>query len=198
VRSVFFISISTTKSLNYFSETHDNQVIEGEQEETAQEEIYKDSQTKIVLPRQNVDSYIFHLPDDYKAVKILGSGAHGVVAAATTMSADKQIAIKQIKLNLEPSCNDDENLYRWKSVYRELLLLAQLREKGGHPNVIGLKNVFFVSMSNEYEIMFLTNLMETSLETLMNSRSLESSEKKWYIYQILCGLAYLHSNNISE
>lgn len=169
------------------------------QEETAKETTYEDSQTKIVLPSQNIDSLVFHLPIDYKVFKILGSGAHGVVVAATTSSPEKHIAIKQIKLNLEPSCNDEENnLYRWKSSYRELWILTHLKEKGGHPNVIGLVNAFFISMSNKYEIMLLTNLMKTSLETLMESTSLTSREKQIYIYQILCGLAYLHSNNISK
>jgi serine/threonine protein kinase len=167
------------------------------QEGTAQENTYEDKQTNRVLEKQNIESHIFHLPIDCKIDAILGHGAHGVVAAATIASADKRIAIKQIKLNLEPR-NDEENLYQWKSVCRELSLLRRLSKNGGHPNVIMLQDVVFVSTSNQHEIMFLINLMKTSLDTLMKSGSLTSEEKQRYIYQILCGLHYLHANSISE
>ncbi len=195
---MFFI-FPPPNHLSYFLGTYNHEQPQGVQEETAQKITYEDWRTKKVLSTQNIDGHIFHLPIDYTVVKILGSGAHGVVAEVMIMPAGRRLAIKQIRLNLEPSEEDDDkNLNRWRRGCWEESLLRQLSEKGGHPNVIMLENVFFASMSNQYEIMFLTNLMETSLDTLMKSRSLTNEEKKRYVYQIFCGLRYLQSNNISK
>ena len=168
------------------------------QETTAKENTHEDCEIKTVFLKQNIDSHTFHLPSDYKVLKILGKGAHGVVAQARKVSTGRDVAIKDIKLCLESSYDDDNNFYRWKSVYRELSLLRQLKEKGGHPNVIMLEDAFFISMPNEYKVILVTNLMETSLDTLIMSRSLTNDEKQQYLHQILCGLHYLHSNNISK
>ena len=174
--------------------------IEYSVEEIEQEKTTEDSPTNTQLPPyQIIDGYVFYLPIEYKGLQILGAGAHGLVAAATTSSGDKQIAIKKIKLNIGPLCDDEKDLYLWKSCYRELSILIHLKENGAHPNVIALMDALLISISKtEYELMFLTKLMKTSLENLMQSTTLTNREKKWYIYQILCGLAYLHSKNISE
>jgi serine/threonine protein kinase len=177
-----------------------------------QEETDEDSQINTQLPpHQIIEERVFYFPIEYTGSHILGEGAHGVVVAATKSSGDKQIAIKIIKLNTEPSLDEKKNLYKgpsldekknlylWKSCYRELSLLIQLKENGAHPNVIALMDALLISISKtEYELMFITKFMKTSLENLMKSTSLTNREKKWYIYQILCGLAYLHSKNISE
>ena len=169
-----------------------------DEKQGVQETTYEDSQTKRTLSRHYVESCRFYLPIDYKVLKILGWGAHGVVAAATITATDRHVAIKQITLNLEPSSHAEENLYRWKSVYREVSLLRQLSEKDRHPNVIMLEDVFFIPMSNQYEIILSTNLMDTSLDALMKSKPLSNKEKQRYIHQIFYGLDYLHSNNISK
>lgn len=184
---------SSTSGPLSFDLSHNDGERQGMQEST-----YEELQTKRKLSKHCVESCTFYLPIDYKVLQILGRGAHGVVAGATITSTDRPVAIKQIKLNLEPSCDDEENLYRWKSVYREVSLLRQLSEKDRHPNVIMLDDVFFIPMSNQYEIMLSTNLMKTSLDTLMKSRPLTNKEKQRYIHQIFYGLDYLHSNNISK
>ncbi|CAF4138585.1 unnamed protein product, partial [Adineta steineri] len=195
-----FYAQSTTRPSNFEisspSETVNVSKIQQIQGETTVKNIYEDRQTNREVSTQKKENYIFHVPTDYEIKKILGYGAHGVVAAATTKSTHKEIAIKQIKLEEEPSHDDEEKLHLWKSAYRELSLLRQLSKDGGHPNVIMLKDAFFVSMSNKHELMLLTNLMQTSLDTLMASRSLTNEEKQQYTYQILSGLHYLHSNDI--
>ena len=168
-------------------------------DESKQEETNENPHATVPVSKQIIDGWIFHLPIEYTGSKILGVGAHGLVAAAATPSGDKQIAVKKIKLNIKPLCDDDEILSQWRSGYCELSLLIQLKRNGVHPNVIDLMDALLISISEtEYDLMFLTKLMETSLENLMQTKSLTDTEKKLCIYKILCGLAYLHANNISE
>lgn len=142
--------------------------------------------------------HVFHLPIDYKADEILGSGAFGLVISATTQSTNTRIAMKILRLSMDVLRPDEEKSYRAKSICRELSLLRMFSKQGGHPNVIILSDAFIVTMANQHQIMLVTNFMDTSLSAMMKSNALTERQIKQYFHQILCGLHYLHSNRISK
>ena len=184
--------------LHSFSDVNNDEWRDGEPEETVRENTYEDRQTKRQLAKQTVEEHIFHLPIDYKADKILGSGAFGLVIGATTVSTKRRMAIKILRVSMEVLRPDEEKSYRAKSICRELSLLRLFSNQGGHPNVIVLSDAFIVTMANQHQIMLVTNFMDTSLSALMKSAALTDRQIKQYFHQILCGLHYLHSNKISK
>ncbi|KAJ5953209.1 p38 MAP kinase [Penicillium verhagenii] len=76
-----------------------------------------------------------------------------------------------------------------KRTYREVKLLKQLH----HENTVRLNDVF---LSPREDIYIVTEFLVTDLQTLLSVRPLEARFTKYFMYQIMRGLKYIHSADI--
>eukprot|EP00286_Rhodomonas_abbreviata_P008327 CAMPEP_0181320504 /NCGR_PEP_ID=MMETSP1101-20121128/18160_1 /TAXON_ID=46948 /ORGANISM="Rhodomonas abbreviata, Strain Caron Lab Isolate" /LENGTH=362 /DNA_ID=CAMNT_0023428215 /DNA_START=174 /DNA_END=1262 /DNA_ORIENTATION=+ len=125
----------------------------------------------------------------YEIVKQLGEGAYGVVVAAKEKSSGLKCAVKKIKDAVE----DKE---QGKLLLRELKLLRHFR---GHENVVCIKDIMESpkGQSKFKDIYIITDLMDTDLHRIIrSSQPLSDDHVRYFTYQILRGLKYLHSANV--
>ncbi|KAL7089169.1 hypothetical protein ACP275_13G172100 [Erythranthe tilingii] len=118
----------------------------------------------------------------YMAERVVGTGSFGVVFQAKCIETGESVAIKKVLQDR-----------RYKN--RELQLMRTM----DHPNVVSLKHCFFSTTSKNE--LFLNLVMEYVPETMFRVLKHYSNMKqrmpliyvKLYTYQILRGLAYMHS-----
>ncbi|KAE8674246.1 Shaggy-related protein kinase eta [Hibiscus syriacus] len=118
----------------------------------------------------------------YMAERVVGTGSFGIVFQAKCLETGETVAIKKVLQDR-----------RYKN--RELQLMRVL----DHPNVISLKHCFFSTTTKDE--LFLNLVMEYVPESMYRVLKHYSSANqrmpliyvKLYTYQILRGLAYLHS-----
>ncbi|KAF7533860.1 hypothetical protein G7054_g6743 [Neopestalotiopsis clavispora] len=114
----------------------------------------------------------FIVEEPYTVTKELGQGAYGIVCAAVHNATSEGVAIKKIT-------NIFSKKILAKRALREIKLLQHFR---GHRNL---------TRSHE------TELMETDLAAIIRSgQPLTDAHFQSFIYQILCGLKYIHSANV--
>jgi mitogen-activated protein kinase 1/3 len=75
---------------------------------------------------------------------------------------------------------------------RELKIMRLME----HDNILACKYVIKPSLTVFNELYIVSDHMESDLKFLMNHTKLSENEIKSYLYQILCGLKYLHSAGI--
>lgn len=129
----------------------------------------------------------FSLDPRYKPMKKLGSGAFGVVCAAMDEKTGKKVAIKKIR-------DVFHNLTDAKRILREVKLLQHM----DHPNIIKLNDIINPIKLEDFEHLYLvTEYMQSDLHRIIYSENVLTEEHMAYImFQILCGLKYLHSANV--
>ena len=149
----------------------------------------------------NVAGIKFTVPDYYTNLAPIGFGRYGSVCSADNGLCDKRVAIKKIA---NPFAGEELA----KRCYRELAILRRLN----HPNVLCLSDAFLSPVSpignnnnnndtDESEDLYIcTQLVRGELRSLMMRRGcaggLPVVKVKIIIYQLLHGLAYLHSRGI--
>ncbi|KAJ1487428.1 kinase-like domain-containing protein [Baffinella frigidus] len=129
------------------------------------------------------------LEDQYEIIKQLGEGAYGVVVAAKEKKTGLKVAVKKIKDAVE----DKE---QGKLLLRELKLLRHFR---GHENVVCIKDIIESpsGQSKFKDIYIVTDLMDTDLHRIIrSSQDLSDDHVRYFAYQILRGLKYIHSANV--
>lgn len=109
----------------------------------------------------------------------------------TSLSAQvthKKVAIKKI-------ADTFRNLTDAKRILRELKLLRHL---GGHENIIWIMDIMVQpNIRNFKDVYIVTDCMETDLERIISSQqTLSDSHIKYFLYQILRGLKYVHSARV--
>lgn len=125
---------------------------------------------------------------DYDAVETIGSGTYGVVSSAIQRSTGKRVAIKKIP-------NIFENCVLAKRTLRELKILRHFH----HDNIIGICDVLRPKEDEESfrDVYLVMDLMETDLYQIIRSNQLLTDEHiRYFVYQIACGLKYIHSANV--
>jgi len=135
----------------------------------------------------------FNIDTRYNLVKVIGSGAYGVVISATDSSSsgdNKTVAIKMV-----PKAFQDE--VDAKRILREIKLLQHFR----HDNIVSIMDMMpsFVSRNIEEfnDVYIVTDLMETDLHRIIYSKQpLSADHTQYFIYQILRGLKYIHSAHV--
>ncbi|KAF1766000.1 hypothetical protein GCK72_005955 [Caenorhabditis remanei] len=122
----------------------------------------------------------------YLAEENIGAGAFGIVCKAIDMRFEKQIAIKKInKAYKSPSSA--------KCALREIRILREI----SHENIINVTDVFVTGTGFEKDIYMVMELMETDLHSVLRSnQKLKEDHFKYFFYQIIRGLKYLHSAGI--
>ncbi|XP_022985347.1 mitogen-activated protein kinase 7-like [Cucurbita maxima] len=130
---------------------------------------------------------LFEIDIKYVPIKPIGRGAYGVVCSSINRETNEKVAIKKIH-------NVFENRTDAMRTLRELKLLRHIR----HDNVIALKDVMMPIHRKSFKDVYLVyELMDTDLHQIIkSSQPLSNDHCKYFIYQLLCGLQYLHSANI--
>ncbi|OWM66401.1 mitogen-activated protein kinase homolog 1-like [Punica granatum] len=134
-----------------------------------------------------VREIIFETDIKYYPLKPIGRGSHGVLCAALNLDTNDKVAIKKIS-------NVFKDPKTAVNTLRELMILRQIQ----HENIIALKHVMLPSQRTRFEDVYLVfELMKTSLHNYIQTRKqLFEDQIRYFIFQILCGLNYLHSVNV--
>jgi len=148
------------------------------------------------LPRYKVriKKIDFEVPTRYSDLTYLGGGSYGIVCSAkdATRSNKKDqghVAIKRIG-------GVFRDVVDAKRILREMKLLRHLQ---GHANVVGIHAIFSgpAGAQRFNNVYLVTPLYQSDLFKIIQSdQTLSSAHARYFIYQILRGLKYIHSANI--
>ncbi|KNG81438.1 mitogen-activated protein kinase spm1 [Aspergillus nomiae NRRL 13137] len=149
----------------------------------------------------------FIVDERYNVTKELGQGAYGIVCAATNIQTGEGVAIKKVT-------NVFSKKILAKRALREIKLLQHFR---GHRNITCLYDMDIPRPDNFNETYLYEGkaaplnmvhaqllisfpcpeLMECDLAAIIRSgQPLTDAHFQSFIYQILCGLKYIHSANV--
>lgn len=130
---------------------------------------------------------VFEIDTKYEPIRSIGKGAYGVVCSSMNKETNEKVAIKRIN-------NIFQNHVDALRTLRELKLLRHIR----HDNVIALKDVMLPADKNSFKDVYLVyDLMDTDLHQIIKSPQPVSNDHcQYFLFQLLCGLKYLHSANI--
>ncbi|XP_028400572.1 probable cyclin-dependent serine/threonine-protein kinase DDB_G0278487 [Dendronephthya gigantea] len=130
----------------------------------------------------------FVVDERYKLLENIGCGAYGIVCSALDTRTQNKVAIKKIPKALEV-------LTIAKRTYRELRILKHFN----HDNIIAIRDILRppedVSCFEDVYVVF--DMMETDLHRIIHSdQPLTDEHIRYFLFQILRGLKYIHSANI--
>ncbi|KAF3440715.1 hypothetical protein FNV43_RR19001 [Rhamnella rubrinervis] len=130
---------------------------------------------------------LFEIDTKYIPIKPIGKGAYGVVCSSINVETNEKVAIKKIN-------NVFENRIDALRTLRELKLLRHIR----HENVIALKDIMMpIHRASFKDVYLVYELMDTDLHQIIKStQPLSNDHCKYFLFQLLRGLKYLHSANI--
>ncbi|KAM4572624.1 mitogen-activated protein kinase 12 [Odontesthes bonariensis] len=137
--------------------------------------------------RQDVNKTSWEVPERYRDLRQVGTGAYGTVCSAVDSRAGTKVAIKKLYRPFQ------SEIFA-KRAYRELRLLKHMK----HENVIGLLDVFTADLSLDrfHDFYLVMPFMGTDLGKLMKLQRLSEEKIQYLVYQILKGLKYIHSAGI--
>jgi len=137
--------------------------------------------------REELNRCIWEVPDRYKDLNAIGTGAYGQVCSALDTVTGNQIAIKKLSRPFQ-------SVMHAKRAYREIRLLKHMC----HENVISLLDTF--TPNNELgafaDVYLVTCLMGADLNNIIKVQNLSDEHVQFLIYQLLRGLKYIHSAGI--
>lgn len=125
---------------------------------------------------------------DYNPIEKIGIGAYGVVCSAIHKKTNDKIAIKKIPCVFEA-------LAIAKRTYREIKILKHFK----HDNIISIREILKPKESyKEFKDIYVVfDLMESDLHRIIYSEQpLTEEHIRYFLYQILRGLKYIHSANV--
>uniref|UniRef100_A0A8C4HY28 mitogen-activated protein kinase n=1 Tax=Dicentrarchus labrax TaxID=13489 RepID=A0A8C4HY28_DICLA len=137
--------------------------------------------------RQEVNKTSWEVPERYRDLRQVGTGAYGTVCSAVDSRTGTKVAIKKLYRPFQ------SELFA-KRAYRELRLLKHMK----HENVIGLLDVFTSALSLDifHDFYLVMPFMGTDLGKLMKLQKLSEEKIQYLVYQMLKGLKYIHSAGI--
>uniref|UniRef100_A0AAQ5ZDA0 mitogen-activated protein kinase n=1 Tax=Amphiprion ocellaris TaxID=80972 RepID=A0AAQ5ZDA0_AMPOC len=137
--------------------------------------------------RQEVNKTSWEVPERYRDLKQVGTGAYGTVCSALDSRTGAKVAIKKLYRPFQ------SEIFA-KRAYRELRLLKHMK----HENVIGLVDVFTADLSLDrfHDFYLVMPFMGTDLGKLMKLQRLSEEKIQYLVYQMLKGLKYIHSSGI--
>ena len=129
----------------------------------------------------------FRVHERYRLLQPLGKGSFGIVCAAKDAKTGVRVAIKKLS-------NVTKGATSAKHALREIRLLRYL---GVHPNIVSL---FDIKADEErYELYLVMELMDTDLHKIIqSSQSLSDEHTAYFMWQLLCGLEFLHRHGPAE
>lgn len=120
----------------------------------------------------------------YKIQEVIGKGSYGIVASAIDSHSGEMVAIKKI--------NDVfEHVSDAMRILREIKLLRLLR----HPDIVEIKHIMLPPCRREFKDIYVVfELMESDLhEVIKANDDLSPGHHKFFLYQLLRALKYIHS-----
>lgn len=134
-------------------------------------------------------NHTFTVDTKYSLIRVIGSGAYGVVISTVDASTSNKVAIKMV-----PRAFHDE--VDAKRILREIKLLKHFH----HENIIGVVDMM-PPLTNHVEdfndVYIVSDLMETDLHRIIYSKQpLTIDHVQYFLYQILRALKYIHSANV--
>lgn len=134
-------------------------------------------------------SHTFTVDTRYSLIRLIGSGAYGVVISARDAIEDKNVAIKMV-----PRAFNDE--IDAKRILREIKLMKHLRHEN-IVNIIDMMPPLATSVEDFRDVYIVADLMETDLHRIIYSKqALSIDHAQYFVYQMLRGLKYIHSANV--
>ncbi|XP_067285495.1 mitogen-activated protein kinase 7 [Pseudorasbora parva] len=130
----------------------------------------------------------FEVGEEYDVIETIGTGAYGVVSSARRRDNGQQVAIKKIPNAFEVVTNAKRTL-------RELKILKHFK----HDNIIAIKDILqpVLPHSAFKSVYVVLDLMESDLHQIIHSRQpLTPEHTRYFLYQLLRGLKYIHSANV--
>lgn len=116
----------------------------------------------------------------------LGNGAYGLVCLARHRKTNGQVAIKKIS-------HAFDHFVIGMRTYREIKILRHLIN---HENIICIRDVFLAGRDQQ-DVYIVFDFMDTDLKKVLESnQSLSNDHVKYFIYQIINGLAFIHQAGI--
>lgn len=141
-----------------------------------------------ILKRRALDVKFDIDTTQYKPLENIGIGAYGVVCSAVHRKANDRVAIKKI-----PNVFDVKDVA--KRTYREIKILKHFT----HDNIIHIREILKPkeSLSDFRDVYVVFDLMESDLHKIIYSKQeLTEEHVRYFLYQILRGLKYIHSAHV--
>ena len=133
--------------------------------------------------------HTFTVDKRYSMIRVVGSGAYGVVISSKDSKNSKNVAIKMV-----PRAFNDE--IDAKRILREIKLLKHFQ----HENIVGIVDMMPPTaryLEDFHDVYIVTDLMETDLHRIIYSKQkLSIDHAQYFIYQLLRGLKYIHSADV--
>ncbi|XP_017981724.1 PREDICTED: mitogen-activated protein kinase homolog MMK2 isoform X2 [Theobroma cacao] len=136
----------------------------------------------------NVYGNLFEVSRKYvPPIRPVGRGAYGIVCAAMNSETREEVAIKKIG-------NAFDNRIDAKRTLREIKLLRHM----DHENVIAMKDIIRPPQRENFNDVYIVyELMDTDLHQIIRSnQALTNDHCRYFLYQVLRGLKYVHSANV--
>eukprot|EP00730_Choanoeca_flexa_P015743 TRINITY_DN7297_c0_g1_i1.p1 TRINITY_DN7297_c0_g1~~TRINITY_DN7297_c0_g1_i1.p1 ORF type:complete len:364 (+),score=87.39 TRINITY_DN7297_c0_g1_i1:192-1283(+) len=132
-----------------------------------------------------VDGHAFNVGHRYSNLTYIGEGAYGVVVSALDTVTQEMVAIKRIT-------PFEHQAYAQRTL-REIRILIRLE----HENVIDIRDMICASNLNQMDDIYLVQgLMESDAFRMLRANQLSMDHIRYFTYQILRGLKYIHSANV--
>ncbi|CAM9684153.1 unnamed protein product [Chrysoparadoxa australica] len=131
----------------------------------------------------------FTVDERYTNLKPIGDGSYGFVCSAEDQKTGKKVAIKKVT-DLFRDIGDA------KRILRELKLLRHFKL---HENIVSIYDIMTAPQGEASfkDIYIVTNLLESDLDRIISSQQqLSSQHFRYFIYQLMRGLKYIHSANV--
>jgi mitogen-activated protein kinase 1/3 len=123
----------------------------------------------------------------YSFLRILGRGSYGMVFAAQIIATGQLVALKRVERIFE-------SVHDTRRILREIRILSHLR----HENITNLLDLCAAPTFAEFQaLIIVVDLMDTDMcRVIMENPDLQPDHHRYFIYQILRGLKYVHSASV--
>lgn len=144
--------------------------------------------SKTEILKKQCQQVKFYVDSKYTILETIGCGAYGVVCSAVNNTNGKRVAIKKISNVFDiPAIT--------KRTLRELKILKHFK----HDNIISIKEILQppADLHQFRDVYLVLDLMGSDLHHIIYSKQdLTIEHVRYFLYQLLRGLKYIHSANI--
>ncbi|SMN20364.1 similar to Saccharomyces cerevisiae YPR054W SMK1 Middle sporulation-specific mitogen-activated protein kinase (MAPK) required for production of the outer spore wall layers [Maudiozyma saulgeensis] len=184
---------------------HNNQTLLNQRPSNDDEYDRKNSTSSATTPHHGKDyieqrnvyvngSIQFSLPSKYAAIQVLGKGSYGTVCSAKDLTAKKTFGNKEPLLAIKKITNILSREILLKRSIRELKFMAFFQ---GHKNIVNLIDVELIFEKPYDGLYCYQELIDYDLSKVIHSSvQLTEFHIRYFTYQILCGLKYIHSAGV--